>query len=68
MRKYYWLVYSYNNAGGSKTHSEAAIYNHPFEYMNNIRGLDGRNVSINITLINWKEISKKEYDLFKKLG
>jgi hypothetical protein len=68
MKKYYWLIYSYNNAGGGKTLSEEVTTKHPFEFMNENRGEQGRMVVYNISLVNWKEITKPEFDLFQKLG
>jgi hypothetical protein len=68
MKKYYWLVYSYNNAGGGKTFSETATDNHPFEYMKEVRGEKGRLIIYNITLLNWKEITKSEFNMFQKMG
>lgn len=62
--KYYWLIYSYNNAGGGKTETEDVTTKHPFEYMNMIRGKNGRLVTYNIALLNWKEITKAEYQKF----
>ncbi len=66
--KYYWLVYSYNNAGGGKTLQEDVTKEiHPFKYMADERGDKGRLAVYNITLINWKQISKEEFLLFKSL-
>jgi hypothetical protein len=61
--KYYWLVYSYNNAGGSKTNVEEAVSIHPFKYMNDKKN-GTRGAIDNVTLLNWKEIRKKEFDMF----
>lgn len=63
-KKYYWLVWSYNNAGNGKTLEERVTNLHPFEFMRNHRGEMGRLVTYNIALINWKEITKKEFDNF----
>ena len=69
MTKYYWLVYSHNNAGGGKTYVEDVTWIHPFEYMDAfIKNTNSdRSVVRNIALFNWKEITKKEFDLYKKI-
>jgi hypothetical protein len=50
--KYYWLVYIYK-----------AVSIHPFEYIND-KKKGTRGAIDNVTLLNWKEISKKEFDMF----
>ena len=64
-RKYYWYVYVYNNAGGGKTYSEGTCWIHPFEEMDRLR-MRTRKAGFRSTesLINWKEITVKEHDLF----
>jgi hypothetical protein len=63
-KKYYWLVYSYNNWGDGKTYAERVTDKHPFEFMTAERGVRGRLAVYNITLMNFKEITKSEFDAF----
>lgn len=64
-KKYYWMLYSYNNIPCTyRIFNETVTDKHPFELMS----MFSKNVSMNMVLNNWREISKKEYDLKIKLS
>lgn len=61
MRKYYWYVY---RVGSSDKESNDVSSKHPFAIMGeyNITSF------LPYTLLNWKQITYKEYALFKKVN
>lgn len=68
-QKYYWIVYSYTNAGGGRTDDQMAINMHPFLYLlKHKEDAAEHNCRPNFFLHNWKEITEKEYwDFFKMI-
>ncbi len=61
--KYYWISYTFANGSGQYQYiyfNEAAMKNeHPFERMDKPSMRESR-------LLNWKEITEEEYNLFLK--
>lgn len=70
MIKYYWLVFQTGGAQGASYFYEMVCTEHPFEV---VRKQEKENKSFwngspIYTIINWKEISSVEYNLFKQLN
>ena len=66
-KKYYWMVWSRSSiiTGGYMNNStEAVTDRHPFLVMRDVT--DGGKIK-NTVLDNWKEITLKEYNLYKSI-
>lgn len=62
-QKYYWYVYSHKNASGGRTYVTNVTYRHPFTQVHSI--VDKDQFGSNVALVNWKEITKEEFDLYR---
>lgn len=68
--KYYWICWCYENMQGGIRHESRTLLNqHPFEFIHEqISDQHRKKISAVLTcLVNWKEISAAEYDLWHSL-
>ena len=65
MKKYYWILGRgfWYDIDSNAVEEEEVTDIHPFEYAAEQMG----NVDYTLILVNWKEITEEEYNLFKKL-
>lgn len=70
MSKYYWLLIRECRRNGTAYDSDCIADKHPFEYIAELEDTQGETyarINERILLLDWKEISKEEYELFEKL-
>lgn len=61
-KKYFWVLISWSFTGSSVySYEESVIDIHPFEYLKETKKISGFSGAY---LVNWKEITKEEFDLF----
>lgn len=65
MDKYYWILYEcISTYYSTRNRFETVIkHTHPFEF---VQELSYKNDSYNHMLLNWKEITEEEYNIFKR--
>lgn len=64
-QKYYWYLWSYINARGDRAFEMQITYKtHPFVEIARRRA--GAPPNAGVVLVNWKEITKEEHELYRK--
>lgn len=69
-KKYYWILYEIRYRTGGRVTGQSTTDKHPFMYINiqDKLCLAQKLPLDEIILLNWKEITKEEYELFKSLN
>jgi len=72
MKKFYWAcIETIVSHSGSTYKYESVMDYHPFEYLKHLKSNNGPIGDVKFTvrrdyiLLNWKEISKKEHDMWE---
>lgn len=61
--RYYFISYVWNSCYGSSTFKNTVTTTNPIQFLQEIAGWDAGNH----VLISWQEITKEQYDNFKKI-